>query len=1141
MKNRDVYLTDPNDFKLLNEGVANVNTRNEDVLRYELSTFVCDGQYGKGVQRILETFLGNINEPDQSGVWVSGFYGSGKSHLVKMLSHLWVNTAFDDGATAREIAKLPSEIKDLFVELDNEAKRHGGLHSASGTLKAHDDEGKVRTALLGLIFKSVGLPEKYHHASFVLWLQEEGILDEVKQKIEAKGKDWNKEVMRLHLSKDLQNVLVETRPDLFDNVSDCRESLRHQFPTGKDVTSDEMLRAIRQAVTKDDKFPLTLIVLDEVQQYVGDDSDRSLDVQEVVEDCCKNFGGKLLFIATGQTAVTGTANLRKLQGRFRIPVELSDLDVDRVIRKVILAKRTDAIDPIKKVMNNNIGEISRHLSDSSIGHKPDDKEYFHQDYPILPTRRRFWENTLRLLDPSGTESQLRNQLSMVHNAIKTNLEKSIGHVIPGDYLYFDSAITLQQSHILPRNVYESTMKWIEGNKEEQIMARACGLIFLINKISSQNQELGLKAEPDTIADLMVTDITGKNGDIRGKLPDILDKCPLLIKVDDEYRIQTQESFAWEEEFKSQKEQLANQGYRIDAEREDRIKKEVESTVKAITLQQGKTKETRQLHTLFDDELPPDANKKLYVWVRNGWETDENSVRVDAREAGTDSPTTFVYIPNRAPDDLRKQITEMKAASATLELKGNPDTPEGQEARVAMETRKHHAEHKVRELIKEAFAGAVVFQGGGSQISGSDLGNAIKEAAENALVRLYPRFKEADHPGWEKVYNKAKKGAPEALKAVGHDGEPGDHPVCKTIYSHIGSGKTGTEIRTYFQDPGFGWPQDAIDGSLLVLINGGLIRAQNDRGKAIEAANLERRDIGKTHFRVETTTVTAKHRIEIRKLLQKMDITASNGQEITKLPVFVEQLESLIARASGEPPKPAKPEVPWLESIKQLSGNEQLIALYENRREIAGAIDEWTQTAEKISKREHDWIVLKRLSDFASDLDDAEMLVGQVEQIEQNRKLLEDPNPVEPLLQKLSDMLRKHLKELEKEWDDAVNEGIEKLKNNDNWQQLDQEARNRLMAEQKLTDKDRPDVKVESSDDILNTLQKLSIPHFTDRINAIPARFDKIAFEAAKLLEPEVQEVELPSRVLKEPEDVDQWLDETREVILERIKNGPVAL
>ncbi|MCI0666939.1 MAG: hypothetical protein L0Y43_02675, partial [Methylococcaceae bacterium] len=125
---------------------------------------------------ILETYLKNIDQAQQPAVWVSGFYGSGKSHLVKMLRALWVDTKFEDGATARGICNLPQNIRDHLTELSTQAKRHGGLHAASGTLGA-SASGSVRLALLRIIFKSVGLPEPFPVARFVMWLKHEGIYD----------------------------------------------------------------------------------------------------------------------------------------------------------------------------------------------------------------------------------------------------------------------------------------------------------------------------------------------------------------------------------------------------------------------------------------------------------------------------------------------------------------------------------------------------------------------------------------------------------------------------------------------------------------------------------------------------------------------------------------------------------------------------------------------------------------------------------------------------------------------------------------------------------------------------------------------------------------------------------------------------
>ena len=152
-------------------------------MRYELDTFVCDGEYEKGLDKILNTFLTNLDSGnEQPGVWISGFYGSGKSHLAKMLRTLWVDYTFSDGTSSRNIAKLPTEINEHFIEITNQGKRYGGLHAASGTIGAGTEN--VRLALLSIVFKSTGLPEQYHLARFALWLKSEGYYDKVKQQLE---------------------------------------------------------------------------------------------------------------------------------------------------------------------------------------------------------------------------------------------------------------------------------------------------------------------------------------------------------------------------------------------------------------------------------------------------------------------------------------------------------------------------------------------------------------------------------------------------------------------------------------------------------------------------------------------------------------------------------------------------------------------------------------------------------------------------------------------------------------------------------------------------------------------------------------------------------------------------------------------
>src|SRR5690606_12535123 len=107
VKIREVLQKDPSKADLLNDGVAVVGEVQEGgelrTLRYELETFVCEGQYKDGLVRILRTYLSKLDNPAQPSAWISGFFGSGKSHLAKMLRALWTDFRFPDGATARGI------------------------------------------------------------------------------------------------------------------------------------------------------------------------------------------------------------------------------------------------------------------------------------------------------------------------------------------------------------------------------------------------------------------------------------------------------------------------------------------------------------------------------------------------------------------------------------------------------------------------------------------------------------------------------------------------------------------------------------------------------------------------------------------------------------------------------------------------------------------------------------------------------------------------------------------------------------------------------------------------------------------------------------------------------------------------------
>src|SRR5947209_12825715 len=150
--NREIFYLDPTETKIPNDGVAKVvrptTGQQWDVLRWELRSFVCDGQYARGLERVLNSFLTNLSQAEQPAAWVSGFYGSGKSHLVRVLEYLWRDVTLPSGASSRGLVhNIPTDISDLLIELTNRSKQAGGLWSAAGTLGAGAGDS-VRLALL---------------------------------------------------------------------------------------------------------------------------------------------------------------------------------------------------------------------------------------------------------------------------------------------------------------------------------------------------------------------------------------------------------------------------------------------------------------------------------------------------------------------------------------------------------------------------------------------------------------------------------------------------------------------------------------------------------------------------------------------------------------------------------------------------------------------------------------------------------------------------------------------------------------------------------------------------------------------------------------------------------------------------------
>jgi hypothetical protein len=1148
-KNYELFIDNPLKKQLLNDGVAEVADDFSDeklrLLRYELQTFVCEGQYAKGMVRILESYLSNITKAKQPAAWVSGFFGSGKSHFVKMLRYLWVDYQFkSDNATARGLVKLPSEIGDLLVELSNTGKRHGGLFAASGTLGSGAGDS-VRLALLGIIYKSLGLPDTYPVARFILWLKSQDMYKEVKSYVEAKEKDFFKEARRLYVSTVLSEAILSVDSKFASNVAEAKNLLRSQYPPQvEDISNDEMLDALHEAITSDSRqFPSTLIVLDEVQQFIGEDSNRTNHVQEIVESCSSHFAGKLLFVATGQSSLTGTSQLQKLRDRFSVKVELSDSDVETVVRKIVLEKKQDKVPLIRDLLEKHAGEISRHLANTRIGPRNEDKEDFIPDYPLLPVRLRFWERSLRAADMAGTASQLRSQLRVVLEATKNIAEKPLGNIVSADFMFDQKASDMINSGFLHNEVYQLIKEQDDDTEEGKLRSRLCKLIFLINKLPRERgSDEGIRATPDTLADLLLEDLNEGSATLRKRIPEVLSglvKSNHIMQVDSEYRIQTRESAAWNEEFQKHFSHLSNDTAEVATLRTDALREECFGVLKGIKILHGSSKQPRKIEVYFGS-LPPEISGKedIPVWIRDEWSEDEGSVLADVRAAGTDNPTVFVFLPKKSADDLKRTLVTRKAAEKTLASRSVQNTREGQEAYQAMETRKKVAEQTLCSVLGDVLTHAKVFLAGGSEIQGLILAEKVKDAAERSLSRLYPKFELADDQKWATVIDRARKGATDALELVGHTGDVEKNPVCSEILKSIGAGKTGTEIRKHFAASPYGWPRDAVDGALLVLLLNGHISAAYN-GKSLKVSEVDQKNITVTEFRCEMVTVQATQKIAVRKLLQEADIKVKAGEELLVIPQLFEKIKTLVDSVSGNPPLPEKPNTSYIKDIEDTLGNTQIVKLYEQREKLSNDLNKWKQDKEKIEKRLPRWQALTGLLKYAGSLDITKEIEPQVQAIKQNRSLLDEPDPVPILCEKLTDALRAELTKTHKKCRGIYDEQMAQLTSYEVWKKLSKHQQSEILASNNIESIE--DIEVGTEKALLETLNKKNIEQWQTLCDALPNRFQAAITDAAKLLEPKAKRITLPKATIKNEHEAEQWLQQARKEILDNLKDGPVIL
>ncbi|WP_251231669.1 BREX system P-loop protein BrxC [Adlercreutzia aquisgranensis] len=380
-------------------GVIKVGQDDEALVKQELSEYVVTRELARHFADFFENYSSAIDQPtDKIGVWITGFFGSGKSHFLKMLSYLLSNRVVD-GTPA--IDYFDGKVQDPMVY--NMMRRSVGVPTEAILFNIDTKAGQwkegttARTALLRafarVFYEHLGFfGEDLKLARLEAYADSKGKTEQFREAFaQVNGGDWLEERASYDfLEDDIVEVLGQV-------LGMSEEAARRFFDSSTDeaLAPDVLVTEIKKYVDRRSQecggdFRL-LFMVDEVGQFIGDDVNLMLNLQTLVEELGSRCQGKVWVMVTSQEAIDKVVKVAgddfsKIQGRFNTRLTLSSSSVDEVIKRRVLQKTPQAAQVLKGEYDQNSSVLKNlftfeNSQSDLLGYAGPDE--FEQSYPFV--------------------------------------------------------------------------------------------------------------------------------------------------------------------------------------------------------------------------------------------------------------------------------------------------------------------------------------------------------------------------------------------------------------------------------------------------------------------------------------------------------------------------------------------------------------------------------------------------------------------------------------------------------------------------------------------------------------------------------------------------------------------------------------
>ncbi len=536
------------------KGVIKVGQDEDENIKQELEEYVVTRELQKHFANFFTSYKkGILGNTDKMGVWISGFFGSGKSHFLKILSYLLENKEID-GLRAIDYFKKDKKISDNMVLADMELAANTSTDVVLFNVDSKSESaGKQSKDAIVSVFLKVfnemqGFCGAYPYvADLERTLSEKGKYEEFKNAFkEINGNAWIDERYAIDF---IQDDIVAALSEIGFMSEDAGRNWCEKATEPYAISIERFAAMVKKYIDSKGNNHHVVFLVDEIGQYIGEDTKLMLNLQTVTEDLGTACLGKAWVIVTSQQDIDSITKTKgndfsKIQGRFDTRISLSSANVDEVIKKRILEK-TDAAKESLRLLYDDKATVIKNLIVFNDGIEKklySDGENFTGVYPFIPYQFNLLGSVLTAIRTFGASGKHladgeRSMLALFKESAMRVMNEEPGKLVPFNMFYEPLEEFIDHSH---RGVIVRALdnEYLNPNHEKNCFdIEVLKTLFMIKYVKE------IKSNLDNITSLMVSNIDEDRLDLRSKVEESLKRLirqTLVQKSSDTYVFLTNE-------------------------------------------------------------------------------------------------------------------------------------------------------------------------------------------------------------------------------------------------------------------------------------------------------------------------------------------------------------------------------------------------------------------------------------------------------------------------------------------------------------------------------------------------------------------------------------------------------------------------